>query len=190
MITYPEIPLHRAGGFFFAVAQIKGNIYNPIAEIDIYLCISEFPTLRAMHTEQYSIILEEVGIRPTATRLLIYGTIAGLTDTFSLGNLEDLLPSIDKSVIFRTLTLFHEHHLIHGVDDGSGSHKYCLCHNHGHCLNEEAHCHFYCEHCQKTYCLNKDSIPPIRLPEGFVAQKVSYVVKGICSECARKSRKQ
>ena len=51
-------------------------------------------------------------------------------------------------------------------------------------------CHFYCEHCQKTYCLDKDSIPPIRLPEGFVAQKVSYVVKGICSECARKSRKQ
>lgn len=142
-----------------------------------------------MNTEKYSTILEETGIRPTATRLLIYEAISHLTDTFSLGSLENLLPSIDKSVIFRTLNLFHEHNLIHGVDDGSGSHKYCLCHNYGHCKDKEGHCHFYCELCQKTYCLDKDSIPPIQLPEGFIAHQVSYVIKGICPECAKNPRK-
>ena len=96
------------------------------------------------------------------------------------------LDSIDKSVIFRTLVLFHEHHLIHSVDDGSGSHKYCICHNHGHCHEEEAHCHFYCEICQNTYCLNEDLIPHIELPEGFTARKVNYIVKGICAKCAAK----
>ena len=75
-----------------------------------------------MKAENYSPILEDAGIRPTSTRLLIYGAICRMSDTFSLTSLEDELQSIDKSVIFRTLTLFHDHHLIHSVDDGSGSH--------------------------------------------------------------------
>lgn len=139
-----------------------------------------------MKTEDYSPILEGAGIRPTSTRLLIYEAISRMSDTFSLTSLEDELQSVDKSVIFRTLTLFHERRLIHSVDDGSGLHKFCLCHNHGHCSQEEAHCHFYCESCQKTYCLNEDSIPPIDIPEGFIAYTVNYIVKGICAECAKK----
>ena len=74
-----------------------------------------------MKTEDYTPILESAGIRPTSTRLLIYEAIARNSDTFSLSTLEKQLDSIDKSVIFRTLVLFHEHHLIHSVDDGSGT---------------------------------------------------------------------
>lgn len=142
-----------------------------------------------MKTEDYATILETAGIRPTSTRLLIYEAIAAQTDTFSLGTLEKQLDSIDKSVIFRTLVLFHEHHLIHSVDDGSGSHKYCICHNHGQCSKDEEHCHFYCEVCHNTYCLNQDLIPHINLPEGFIARKVNYIVKGVCAQCAAKHRK-
>lgn len=142
-----------------------------------------------MKTEDYALILETAGIRPTSTRLLIYEAIAGQTDTFSLSTLEKELESIDKSVIFRTLVLFHEHHLIHSVDDGSGSHKYCICHNHGQCNEDEAHCHFYCEVCQNTYCLSQDLIPHIDLPKGFIAHKVNYIVKGVCAKCASKHRK-
>ena len=95
-----------------------------------------------MKTEENSHILESAGIRPTSTRLLIYEAIARNSDTFSLSTLERQLDSIDKSVIFRTLVLFHEHHLIHSVDDGSGSHKYCICFIFVFCLEEEAHFHF------------------------------------------------
>ncbi|MDM8207871.1 transcriptional repressor [Bacteroides gallinaceum] len=139
-----------------------------------------------MKAEHYIPILEDAGIRPTSTRLLIYDAIYKKSDTFSLTSLEDELQSIDKSVIFRTLSLFHERHLIHSVDDGSGLHKYCLCHNHGHCSSEEAHCHFFCEKCRKTYCLSEDSIPPVHIPEGFIANKTNYIVKGICAQCAKK----
>ena len=139
-----------------------------------------------MKTEDYATILETAGIRPTSTRLLIYEAIASPPDTFSLGTLEKQLDSIDKSVIFRTLVLFHEHHLIHSVDDGSGSHKYCIFHNHSQCNESEEHCHFYCEVCHNTYCLNQDLIPHIDLPEGFIARKVNYIVKGVCAKCASK----
>lgn len=141
---------------------------------------------RIMKAESYIPILENAGIRPTSTRLLVYDAICKISDTFSLTSLENELPSIDKSVIFRTLSLFHERRLIHSVDDGSGLHKFCLCHNRGHCSAEEAHCHFYCEKCRKTYCLNEDSIPPVRIPEGFTAHEVNYIVKGVCAECAKK----
>ncbi len=97
-----------------------------------------------MKKQVCSTILEEAGVRVTSSRLLIYEAISEEKDTFSLGSLEEKLQSIDKSVIFRTLTLFREHRLIHSIDDGSGSVKYCLCHNYGHCQSEEAHCHFYC----------------------------------------------
>ena len=73
-------------------------------------------------------ILTQAGIRPTSTRILVYEAIAEEKNTFSLGDLEERLPSIDKSGLFRTLTLFHDHRLIHSVDDGSGSLKYCFCH--------------------------------------------------------------
>lgn len=130
-------------------------------------------------------ILTQAGIRPTSTRILVYEAIAEEKNTFSLGDLEERLPSIDKSGLFRTLTLFHDHRLIHSVDDGSGSLKYCFCHNHGNCRKEEEHCHFYCEECRKTYCLDQDLIPHVDLPEGFIPRKINYIVKGICANCAK-----
>jgi Fur family ferric uptake transcriptional regulator len=106
--------------------------------------------------------------------------------TFSLSDLEDALPSVDKSSIFRAITLFHEHRLIHSVDDGSGSLKYCICHNGGHCNLEELHCHFYCERCKRTFCLDETHVPLASVPEGFSVRTVSYVMKGICPACSGK----
>lgn len=133
-------------------------------------------------------VLEAAGIKPTAIRVLVYHAITTIHDTFCLGDIEALLPSVDKSSIFRALTILSEHHLIHGTNDGSGALKYCLCHNHGDCTDDEGHCHFFCEKCRKTYCLEEDVIPNITLPEGFEASTVNYVVTGICSSCNKKSR--
>ena len=63
-------------------------------------------------------------IKPTAMRLLILRTMMEMKRAVSVTDLEDKLDTVDKSTIFRTLTLFLSHHLIHGVDDGSGSLKY------------------------------------------------------------------
>ncbi len=139
-----------------------------------------------MEVDKYGEILEKAGVKPTSIRILVYKAIENMEDTFSLGDLEDELTSVDKSSLFRTLTILNQHNLIHSVDDGSGSLKYCVCHNHGECTEEEEHCHFYCEICKKTYCLEEDLIPYIKLPEGFAAHSVNYIVKGICSNCSKK----
>lgn len=132
-------------------------------------------------------IMGNAGIRPTSMRILVYEAVSGFENTFSLSDVEEALPDADKSSIFRAITVFSEHHLIHEVDDGTGSMKYCFCRNFGECTREEEHCHFYCVKCHKTYCLQDDAIPDINLPEGFVADEVSYVVKGVCPDCSGKA---
>ena len=128
--------------------------------------------------------LNEVGIRPTATRMLIYQFITEQTDTFSLRDIEEALLSIDKSTIFRTLILFEEHHLIHSMEDGSGAMKYCQCRHQGEDEEEDFHCHFYCENCKKTYCLDESVTSNITLPNGFIMKQINHIIKGICDKCS------
>ena len=104
-------------------------------------------------------ILEEAGIRVTAVRLLVWREIrSSLTGAFSLSDLEDALPTVDKSTLFRTLTLLREAHLLHDIDDGSGSHKFCVCH-HDDTLHCTGHVHLTCRVCRSRskYCLDSSS---------------------------------
>ena len=54
-------------------------------------------------------------IRPTAIRVLVLRTLLEMKQAMSVSDLEAQLDTVDKSTIFRTLTLFLSHHLIHGV---------------------------------------------------------------------------
>ena len=131
--------------------------------------------------------LEKAGVRVTAVRLLIWCEIRhSFTGTFSLADVEDALPTVDKSTIFRTLNLLSDAHLLHDIDDGSGSHKYCVCH-HDDTRACTGHVHLTCRICHRTFCLPNVRIPQVALPEGFEPEETEYLVKGICSECARRA---
>ncbi len=130
-------------------------------------------------------VFEHHSIRPTAVRILIYRSMLEFHDTFSLADLEEALDTVDKSTIFRTLETFTEHHLVHEIEDGSGARKYCVCRNDHECSPDELHCHFYCESCHKTFCLDSIHIPPVRYPEGYELHQVEYLMKGLCPACRR-----
>lgn len=129
--------------------------------------------------------LEHRNIRPTAIRLLILRTMFRGGETVSLPQLETLLPTVDKSTISRTLSLFLLHRLIHAVDDGSGSLKYNVCDDDCYCTVEDEHTHFFCERCRRTFCLKQIHVPVVPLPPGFTLNSVNYVLKGLCPECSR-----
>ena len=126
------------------------------------------------------------GIKPTATRLLILREMFRGDETVSLPQLERLLPTVDKSTISRTLSVFLMNKLIHVVDDGSGSLKYNVCSDDCDCGVDDEHTHFYCERCHRTFCLKRIHVPVVELPEGFRLSSINYVVKGLCPECADK----
>ena len=134
------------------------------------------------------------GIKPTALRVLILRTLRQMGCAASLTDLEARLVTVDKSTIFRTLTLFLAHHIVHGVDDGTGQMKYAPCSPHCHCGDDDLescsdlHAHFYCERCQRTYCLRGLPIPTVSLPDGFRLHTATYVLKGLCPACAARGR--
>ncbi|MBQ9466639.1 MAG: transcriptional repressor [Muribaculaceae bacterium] len=129
--------------------------------------------------------LQQAGIRVTAVRLLIWREVRQrFTDAFSLADLEQALPTVDRSTLFRTLTLLVEAHLLHDIDDGSGSQKYCVCP-----MADTRHCgghvHVTCTNCHRTFCLTDVPIPEVPLPAGFRPLEAEYVVKGLCPLCDR-----
>lgn len=125
-------------------------------------------------------------VKPTPNRLLVLEAIMSASSPVSLADLEAILETVDRSSIFRTLNLFMSRHLVHVIDDGSGSLKYEVCMGEEECSVDDMHVHFSCEKCHKTICLSSTPIPPVSLPDGFVMSSANYIVKGICGDCMKK----
>ena len=142
-----------------------------------------------MEENNYTTLLEEHNIKPTANRLIVLRTLDGAGRPMSLTELENKILTIDKSGIFRTLSLFREQHLVHVIEDGGDGVRYELCHSHDDDVDDDLHVHFYCEQCHQTYCLDHIPVPGIDLPAGFIMSSVNYMVKGICPHCANKTHR-
>ena len=79
---------------------------------------------------EYEKLLEEHGIKPTANRILVVKALASSMQPLSLAELERRIMTIDKSNVFRALSLFREHHLVHTIEGSGDGTRYELCHSH------------------------------------------------------------
>lgn len=129
-------------------------------------------------------LLQNAGIRPSVSRLLVLRTLMRSERPLSLTEIEHILESVDKSQISRALTLFMEYDLLHRIEDGSGATRYEVCHSHDHSHegHEDSHINFYCERCGKLFCLDTP-IPQIPIPEGYAARHSTFIISGICPDC-------
>ena len=158
--------------------------------------------------------LQNHNVRPTAVRIMIWKTLKDFDYAFPMADLEGLLPTVDRSTIFRALTLFVENDLLHTLDDGSGEKKYCICLEHtslgldqrgqhcddegkepgcqhvcldGQCTHHHElcqHVHLTCSICGKNLCLKNQRILEVHVPEGFQVESIQYIIHGICPKCA------
>ena len=138
-----------------------------------------------MNEANCSQLLEEHGIKPTANRIVVVRELARSLRPATLAELEAKIQTIDKSNIFRALTLFREQRLVHVIEGGSEGVRYELCHSHDHAVDNDMHIHFHCEHCGETVCLEDLAIPEVQLPEGFLMQSANFVIKGLCPKCQK-----
>lgn len=136
-------------------------------------------------SENVEILLQARDIKSTAMRMLILKHMLGFSRAFKLSDLEAVMETVDKSTIFRTITLFHEKQLIHSIDDGSGAIKYSVCSSNCNCSISDTHAHFYCLHCYKTFCLDKVAVPDLKIPDNLVPISINLVIKGFCEECKK-----
>ncbi|MBR0038100.1 MAG: transcriptional repressor [Bacteroidales bacterium] len=129
--------------------------------------------------DSIELLFRQHGVRPTAIRVLVWRTLSKLDFAFALSDLEGLLPTVDRSTLFRALSLFVENDLLHVLDDGSGQQKYCI--------HQNQHVHLSCTVCGKTICLEDEVIPEVHVPEGFEVQHITYIIQGVCAGCAHKT---
>ena len=138
-----------------------------------------------MTTSECETLLASHDIKPTANRIVVAKILAAAERPMSLSELEYKILSIDKSGVFRALTLFREHHLVHVIEDGGDGVRYELCYSHdGHADDDDQHVHFYCERCHRTFCLTDTPIPAVTLPAGYQLTSINYMAKGLCPECS------
>ncbi len=83
--------------------------------------------MEEINDKQIEALLKAHGIRLTANRILIARTLSGLDNPASMKELEAKIQTIDKSNIFRTLSLFKQQHLVHQLEDGNDIVRYELC---------------------------------------------------------------
>lgn len=143
-----------------------------------------------MTNDEIMCLLSAHNVKPTATRMLVLGALHRAENAVSLTEIEDELQTVDKSTIFRSLVLFRQNHLVHEIDDGSGSLKYEICFHdcaaEGDETDADEHAHFFCEVCHRIFCLKEIPAPKFTLPQGYELHSVNYVMKGCCPECHSK----
>src|SRR5690606_8729921 len=128
--------------------------------------------------------LEDKRVRPTAMRILIYRYIAQKKRAVSLTDIENAFTKADRTTLYRTLKTFEENGIVHQIDDGTGKSKYALCEVGCNCeMEQDLHLHFHCSNCHETVCLTKHKIPHIKRPDGYLAENVNLVIKGIFEKC-------
>lgn len=135
-----------------------------------------------IHLEE---LFAQHGVKLTANRLLIAQALEEAGRPLSMTELEDRLETIDKSNVFRALTAFREAHLVHALEDAGEGVRYELCLSHHEDEDDDVHVHFYCIKCHRTFCLHEVPVPPVTVPEEYVPESVSYLVKGICPACVK-----
>lgn len=129
-------------------------------------------------------LLELKQIRITAMRLLIYKFLAEKEVAVTLSGIEEAFEKADRTTLYRTIKTFEEKDIVHQIDDGTGITKYALCEKeNNYNIKNDLHLHFHCNNCSETICLTDHKIPQIKVPDGFVSENVSLVVKGICDKC-------
>lgn len=133
--------------------------------------------------------LEAAGIKPTSNRILVFRSICRANRPVSLMDIDTELETLDKSSVFRVLTLLQEHGLVHAVEDGRGIVRYEHCHCPGHHHqgdpHNDEHAHFYCEGCNRVFCLEDVKAPEVVLPPGYDVHSVNFMLKGICPNCKK-----
>ena len=130
-------------------------------------------------------ILENNNVKPTAMRLLVLQFLLNKKVAVSLTNVEAYFDNSERTTLYRTLKTFVENGIAHQIDDGTGITKYALCEENCNCeMDTDLHLHFHCNNCNETICLTDHKIPQIKVPDGFVSENVTLVVKGICDKCS------
>ncbi len=126
--------------------------------------------------------LRRVGQRVTPQRLVILGALISgehLSADEVFTRVEELIPGVNRSTVYRTLELFRDLGLVSMTDLGGGARQFELI--------DEPHHHLICHRCGAILELDDELVDPLRerIHEryGFAPAIDHLALFGFCAEC-------
>ena len=135
--------------------------------------------------ENNASILKRNGLSVTESRKKILELFLDSQGALAHADIENnAAVSFDRVTVYRTLQTFVEKGIIHQIPTIDNSILYALCkHNCEQGSHHDNHVHFICNNCDKTFCLDDVTVPPVKLPVGFTPTQAAMVVTGVCIDC-------
>ncbi|MAJ90124.1 MAG: hypothetical protein CMD08_02505 [Flavobacteriales bacterium] len=133
-------------------------------------------------------LLKKIPLTVTKNRLKILSYFLKKKKPISLKNINKKFKDFDRVTLFRILSVFEKHKLIHSIILENGKKLFALCKNecresnHHDCKNSSNHVHFVCNECDDVSCLDIDVFPKIQ-SSNYIFSEININVSGICSKC-------
>ncbi len=133
-------------------------------------------------------LCEQHGIAVTHQRQVLYETMQGMYGHPSpeevFAAVKQRIPSISLATVYKNIHLFVESGVLRELSVHHGTLRVEM--------NREPHHHQVCSVCKKVSDLTDDELgvdfqtPSTKLPGGFLVERVSMDVIGICPDCQRR----
>lgn len=135
--------------------------------------------------EQFQAICKQAGISPTHQRLVIWQTMMGMhnhprpEDVYA--SVKPQLPTVSLATVYKNIHVFVEAGVFREVSPHYGSVRVET--------NPTSHPHMVCRKCRSIFDLDPATLGilpvPQELPGGFVAERYSIDVLGVCTACQK-----
>ena len=132
--------------------------------------------------------LEKSGLRTTPQRQHVYQV---LIEKRNHPTAEEVfirakkgMPEISIATVYNCLDALVSCGLVRQVNQDRSATRFCS--------NMMPHHHFYCDECGGAYDIEReshDTEPPVAMPRGFKPNRYEVTIRGLCPECAAKTKK-
>ncbi|HEX4943267.1 MAG TPA: Fur family transcriptional regulator [Usitatibacteraceae bacterium] len=137
----------------------------------------------AAHLPAAQVRIRAAGERLTAPRAAVLAALLGSEAALTHHELEGALRAdlaVDRVTVYRVLDWLVAVGLAHRIPGEDRTWRFHANRDRSH----GPHAHFTCSRCGKTVCLEDVAVPPrVRLPRGFLPQRVELTVQGLCAAC-------
>ena len=141
------------------------------------------PNRRATKAADAQRLIRAAGERLTAPRTAVLAVLLEARRALTHHEIESALgPGIpvDRVTVYRVLDWLVRLGLAHRIPGEDRTWRFGASRDPSH----GPHAHFTCSRCGKTVCLDDVATPPaVKVPRGFVPQKVELTVQGLCASC-------
>ncbi len=122
--------------------------------------------------------LNTAGVRPSVTRLEILNYLENTKSHPTVediyGSLYEKIPTLSKTTVYNTLSLFEKSKLIKTLTIEEGRTRFDA--------KTESHAHFICSACGSVTDLEGD-VHEVEVPNGYILEKTELFAYGVCGHC-------